>query len=308
MLIKKGCGKVVNNVNELISVVIPTYKREKELDRALNSVFNQTYKNIEIIVVDDNGQNSEFQSKVQRIIEKYKEEKNIRYIINETNSGGALARNVGIINANGNYIAFLDDDDEYYSTKLEKQLKVFEENNNPKLALVYCYTASYDENNNKLAEYKYDYRENCLARVMYDCIAATSQWMCKKECLLDVGNFTDVPSKQDTTLMLKLLNKGYEVGRVDDILVRYNEHSNERISSGGSKNIKGEELLRDFCRTLYYKIKSYEVIKIEASFSYRLSRLYLKNKQLNKFEDELKTLFLVSKKKWLKTLMYKYLK
>lgn len=291
-------------MNELISVVISTYKREKELERAIKSVLEQTYKNIEIIVVDDNGLNSEFQIKVNNILNKYKNYKNIKYIINEKNMGGSLSRNIGIENSKGTYIAFLDDDDEYYPLKLEKQFNLFKKSNNKKLALVYCYTDSYDENNVKLYEYKYNYVGNCLVDAMCGCIAATSQWLCKKEYLLDVERFTDVPSKQDSTVILKLLDKGYEVDRVKEVLVKYNEHSNERISSGGPKNIKGEELLRILCRSLYYKINSNEVLKVEEAFSYRLSKLYLKNKCKNEFIAEMKTLKLLNKKNWIKIKIY----
>lgn len=295
-------------MEELVSVVIATYRRETELDRAIKSVLNQSYKNIEIVVVDDNGVNSEWQTKVSKIMEKYRSNSNIKYIINESNKGGSLTRNAGIENAKGAYIAFLDDDDEYYPAKVEKQVNLVKTSNNPKLALVYCYTASYDENNNKIREYKYNYRGNCLVEAMCDCIAATSQWLCRKECLLDVGNFTDVPCKQDSTVIIKLLSKGYEVDRVPEILVRYNEHSNVRISSGGVKNIKGEQLLRNLCRSIYYKLESNEVLRVEGSFSYRLSKLYINNKLKKDLYYEMKTLNLVNKIQWLKIVIYYYLK
>ncbi len=73
-------------MDELISVIISTYKREEELDRAIRSVLNQTYKNIEIIVVDDNGKNSIWQKKVESIINKYSyNNKEFKYIVNEKN-------------------------------------------------------------------------------------------------------------------------------------------------------------------------------------------------------------------------------
>ena len=161
----------------LISVVISTYKREKELIRAIDSVLAQSYKNIEIIVVDDNGKNNEFQIKTEKIMRNYSQHRNIKYIPNEKNLGGALARNVGIENCNGEYIAFLDDDDQYYENKLKKQIQLFNLDKSGDLALVYCYTESYDENNKKLREYNYDFVGNCLVEAMTDCIAATSQWL-----------------------------------------------------------------------------------------------------------------------------------
>ena len=293
---------------KLVSVVISTYKRKNELIRAIESVCNQTYKNCEIIIVDDNGRGTEYQKYVENVVNTYLSKGiNINYIINEENIGGALSRNNGIDSANGEYIAFLDDDDEYYPKKIEKQVNLFESQNNEKLALVYCYTESFDENNKKIREYRNDSLGNCLYDAMVNCIAATSQWMCRKKHLLDVGKFTNVPSKQDSTLMIKLLERGYEINRVPEILVKYNEHSNFRISSGGLKNIEGEELLRKYCRSLYYKIKSKQIIKIEASFSYRLSKLYIRNNLKDKLYEEIETLKLTNKKDLIKIVIYYYL-
>ena len=110
---------------ELISVIIPTYKRIDTLERALDSVFNQTYTNIELIVVDDNAKFPETREKVEKIIEKYNGK--IKLIKNKDNLGGGLSRNEGIKVASGKYIAFLDDDDEYYPEKLEKQYSLLKE-------------------------------------------------------------------------------------------------------------------------------------------------------------------------------------
>ena len=277
-------------MEDLVSVIIPTYKRKIELKRAIDSVLNQTYKNIEIIIVDDNGPETEWSKNVKDIISKYEGIDNIKYIVNERNIGGAETRNVGIKNAKGEYIAFLDDDDEYYSEKISKQVKLFKESLDEKLALVYCYTESYDENNNKLHEYKYDHIGNCLFEAMCGCIAATSQWLCKTEYLNQIGRFTDVPSKQDSTVIIKFLNEGFTVNRVPEILLRYNEHSNERISSGGLKNIEGEKLLRSFCRKIYNKLDNKEKNKIESEFSYRLAKLYIKNRMYNEAKSELKNI------------------
>lgn len=291
----------------LISVVISTYKREKELIRAIDSVLAQTYKNIEIIVVDDNGKNNEFQIKTEKIMRNYSQHRNIKYIPNEKNLGGALARNVGIENCNGEYIAFLDDDDQYYENKLKKQIQLFNLDKSGDLALVYCYTESYDENNKKLREYNYDFVGNCLVEAMTDCIAATSQWLCKKEYLNEVNNFSNVLSKQGSTVIIKLLDKVYKVDRVKEVLVRYNEHSGPRINGNGEKNIKRELLLREYCRSLYYKVTSSDILNIKKSFSYRLSKLYDPNNISNMFKQELNILKKLDKKLYLKRLIYFYI-
>ena len=109
-------------MNDKVSIIIPTYKRSDLLERAIKSVINQTYKNIEIIVVDDNVNNSKEHLQNLKIIEKYPQ---IIYIKNKKNLGGGLTRNVGIKASTGEYIAFLDDDDEFYPTKIEKQYQLY---------------------------------------------------------------------------------------------------------------------------------------------------------------------------------------
>ena len=105
-----------------VSAVITTHNRCELLLKAIESVKNQTYKNIEIIVVDDASSDS--------TLDKCRILDGIKYIRINTSKGGNYARNVGIKNSSGHYIAFLDDDDEWYPTKIEKQLGLFDKHKN----------------------------------------------------------------------------------------------------------------------------------------------------------------------------------
>ena len=120
---------------ELISVIIPTYNRAHFLSAAIESVLNQTYKNIEIIVVDDGSTDD-----TQTVLEPFKYA--IRYLY--TNNGGpAHARNVGMKAASGKYVAFLDSDDTYLPRKLALQIAFKEEH--PEIGMVYTeWSSSYD--------------------------------------------------------------------------------------------------------------------------------------------------------------------
>lgn len=104
-------------INEKISVIIPTFNRGNLIENSINSVLNQTYKNLEIIVVDDGSTDN-----TKDIVEKIQDER-IKYIKLTENKGGSNARNVGIKNSNGKYISFQDSDDIYYPDKLELQFK-----------------------------------------------------------------------------------------------------------------------------------------------------------------------------------------
>lgn len=109
-----------------VSVIIPTYRGHENICRAVNSVLNQTYKNIEIIVVDDNGKDSEEQKKTEEALISYINECKIKYISHEKNINGSAARNTGARASNGEFIAFLDDDDEYLPQNIENHIKKFE--------------------------------------------------------------------------------------------------------------------------------------------------------------------------------------
>lgn len=113
----------MEDMNKLVSVIIPTYGRALYIDTAIRSVMKQTYKDIEIIVVDDNGLGTEIQKETKKIIEKYV---NIVYIPLVTNCGGAMARNIGIRKARGKWITFLDDDDIFLPNYVEKMVAEIE--------------------------------------------------------------------------------------------------------------------------------------------------------------------------------------
>ena len=105
-----------------VSVIIPVHNSGKYIEECITSVINQTYKDIEIIVVDDNSSDNSLS-----IINGIKD-KRIKVIKLNKNSGVAIARNKGIDKASGNYICFLDSDDYWYLDKIEKQVKFMEDN------------------------------------------------------------------------------------------------------------------------------------------------------------------------------------
>lgn len=105
-----------------VSIVITTFKGSDVIRRAVESVVKQTYENKEIIVVDDNGMETEEQKKTEAIINKYFEN-DVKYIAHKYNKNGSAARNTGISVATGDYIALLDDDDLFKPDKISKQIQ-----------------------------------------------------------------------------------------------------------------------------------------------------------------------------------------
>ena len=121
---------------ELISVIIPTYNRRDKVTYAVKSVLDQTYSNIEVIIIDDASTDN-----TEAEIKKIKDDR-IRYIYLEKNHGAAGARNVGIKEANGTYIAFQDSDDIWEKEKLQIQIDKMAGNDN--VGLVYCAMVQFD--------------------------------------------------------------------------------------------------------------------------------------------------------------------
>lgn len=110
----------------LVSVVIPTFKRPEMLSRAVESVLNQTYANIEIFVVDDNDPLFPERDATEKVMERFKSNSKVKYIQHESNKNGSAARNTGWRCAKGKYITFLDDDDEISPRKIQAQVECLE--------------------------------------------------------------------------------------------------------------------------------------------------------------------------------------
>jgi len=115
-----------------VSVIVTTHRRPQVLRRALDSVIQQTYQDVELIVVDDNGAGTTMQKETEAAVSGYP---NVIYQVNSNNLGQAASLNVGINNAHGELVAFLDDDDEYHPEKTAKQVARIKESH---AAGVYC--------------------------------------------------------------------------------------------------------------------------------------------------------------------------
>ena len=130
-------------MEEKVSVIVPNYNCEKFIEETVNSVINQTYKNWELLIVDDCSTDGS----VEVIKKLQAADGRIKLFINEKNSGAAASRNKALKEASGKWIAFLDSDDLWLPDKLEKQIAFMEEN-----GYKFSYTAyeHIDENSNSL--------------------------------------------------------------------------------------------------------------------------------------------------------------
>lgn len=121
-----------------VSVIIPTYSRPNNIMRAVKSVLSQTYENIELIIVDDNGIGTPYQKETEKLLSELINKGEIKYIKHQTNKNGSAARNTGFKASSGYYVNFLDDDDEFAPTKIAKQVAKLE--SEPTYDACYCNT------------------------------------------------------------------------------------------------------------------------------------------------------------------------
>ena len=123
-------------MESIVSVIIPTYKGAGNLARAVDSVLAQTYKSVEVIIVDDNAPDSDGRRATEAVMKNYLHLKNVKYIKHTRNKNGAAARNSGISVSSGNFFCFLEDDDFYLPERIERCTALLEAN--PDYDGVYC--------------------------------------------------------------------------------------------------------------------------------------------------------------------------
>lgn len=209
----------------LISVIIPTYKRALFLPRAIDSVLQQTYPKVEIIVVDDNNPNTEFRLETERVMESYSDKSNVRYIRHLRNYNGATARNTGIKNSFGIYICFLDDDDWYMPDKLEKQYQYLLQH--PQYCAVYCGW----ERDGKIV---HPFKEGDLSFELLSGtdIIYTNTIMVAREKAMECNGWDErFKRNQEAVFLLRFFSKGGTIGVVPEVLVKFDtsDRSNQSV-------------------------------------------------------------------------------
>lgn len=169
---------------DMVSVIIPMYNSERYIGQTLESVLCQTYKYIEIIIIDD-GSNDKSSLIIEKLVEEYGDEK-IKYYYQE-NSGVSVARNNGINKASGKYIAFLDSDDLWEKSKIEKQINLMEKKG---AKFSYCGVIYWFENNNLKLNHKKSYKnsvtiENTVRHELWQLPWWPSEWIIEKKLIKD---------------------------------------------------------------------------------------------------------------------------
>jgi glycosyltransferase involved in cell wall biosynthesis len=214
---------VTNDFMPFVTVIIPTYNRADLLSEALESVFRQTYRDYEIIVVDDGSTDD-----TPRITEQYKDKITV---IRQTNGGRSRARNAGIAAARGRYIAFLDDDDLWVPRKLEQQVRILEEN--PTVGLVSCSVHLTREGSptrtwSQTTPSGLDAWTEQL--VLGDGVHNPSTLLIRKDILCRIELFDpNVEPCEDWDLLIRLAFRGVRLHHIEEPMVEYRLHQENSI-------------------------------------------------------------------------------
>lgn len=206
-------------MGSLVSVVIPTYSRPINLDRAITSVLKQTYSPIEIIVVDDNNPNTKERQETETMMKKYRDCVSVNYIQHEKNKNGSAARNTGLRIAKGVYITFLDDDDEIEPAKIEKQIEKLEAMSEEWGA---CYTAYKTLRPNGVIEHSFESRSGecyiyALMKTMF--LGSGSNLLVKKVIADRINGYDETFKRSQDLEFLARVAEQTKIAFVDEELL-----------------------------------------------------------------------------------------
>lgn len=217
-----------------VTVIIPTYDRPDLVTRAVDSVLGQTYRDFECVVVDDNSPGTETKDVVTSI-----QSERLTYVRHDKNRGSGAARNTGLEHVSGEFVAFLDDDDEWLPNKLEKQLSLFE-TLPPEYGLVYCWMDYINAQGDANQHYRPTLRGYVFPHVLDgQRIGACSTLLVRTRVVEDVGGFdASLPRGVDGDFIRRVC-RDYKVDYVPETLVRYHTgHGYQRITRFDERGIR----------------------------------------------------------------------
>lgn len=215
------------NSDKLVSVIIPTYKRPDYLVRAVDSVLNQTYKNVEVVVADDNSDGDEGRLATEKVMARYSGDSRVIYCKHAVNKNGSAARNTGIKASHGAYIAFLDDDDEMLPERIELMVSRLEE-----MGAEYgaCYSDFRKIMPGGISQTCGENREGdlhraALMRSLYFCPG--SNLLARAELVRKIGGFDEDFRRNQDVEFLARLTKITKLCYVDKLtlIIHYEDHS-----------------------------------------------------------------------------------
>lgn len=236
----------VSSEDSLVSVIIPVFNRTDLLHRSLASVVAQEYQHIEVLVIDDCSTID-----LRPVVDGFGDER-IKYHRSNVNQGPAGARNAGVRLARGEYIAFLDSDDEWKANKVGAQLKGLSVKSSD-YRFIYCMREQWRDDTDTIVDRSTYNKEGYILHdlLYYPFIGSPSSWFMQKSAFLEAGGFDErIWFGEDWEFTLRF-NKTYKVAYLDEPLVKLHEHGQERLTANLDSNPR---VLSSFI-TIYEKHK-----------------------------------------------------
>jgi len=249
---------------DLISVIIPYYKKKEYIISSINSVLNQTYKNLEIIIIYD-----DLNKKDLNLLKKIKKkDKRIKIYINKKNLGAGRSRNKGIKLSKGVFVAFLDSDDLWKKNKLKKQIFFMKKNGINASHTSYTIINS----NNKIVGSR-NAKDMSYKLLLKSCDIGLSTVVLKKEIITSKIKFANIKTKEDYVLWLKITLNNNKIFALKDNLTKWRKLEDSLSSSRLQKIYDGYLVYRKYMN--FNLLKSFGFLML-LSFNYFLKDI--KNK------------------------------
>ena len=230
---------------DLVSIVIPYFKKKEYIKECVNSVLNQTYKNIEIIIVYDD----EDKSDLDYIKSVVKKNKKIKLLINKKTIGAGLSRNRGIKFCSGKFVAFLDADDYWSKDKLKIQIN-FMKVNYYKVSHTSYQIIGYKK---KIISYRKAKSFFNINDLLYSCDIGLSTTILEKSVFSKNIKFAEIDTKEDFVLWLRILKKKIPIIGLDKKLTYWRKLDNSLSSSSIQKIFDGFKV--------YYKYMNFGILR-----------------------------------------------
>ena len=266
----------------LVSVIIPTYKRTDKLDRAIKSVLGQSYKKIELLLVNDNVPGDEYTLALIEKVKAYQNDSRFQLLLQEKHINGAVARNFAIKQAKGEYIAFLDDDDWWKENKLAEQVKELsslDEN----WGGVSCKMTFYDESMNVISKSR-KYRDGNIYKdiLMLQSDVATGTLLLRHSALDEAGYFDENLLRNQDLQLLVFFTYRFKLKEVDKYLHCVDVSDNQNRASDGCKAITIKENFYKSVSPILKTLTKSEMTCVDSMRNFEIAYIFLRGHDYRK--------------------------
>lgn len=282
-----------------ISIIIPAYNCEKTIEKCINSILNQTYQNLEIIIIDDASIDN-----TSKILNKYKDNKNIKLITNKENKGIGFTRNTGIKNASGDYISFIDSDDYIEKNMYEVLIKNIENND----MIIFNYNKII---NSHIFDNEYNFKNRIVnfnkdPEILLNINLSPWNKLYKKELLKD-NLFPENLKYEDAIVVVKAFLSSKNIKIIDEKLYNYVVRNNSETTSVDEKVFDILKISDLIIKEAKNKIDNnyLEAFMIRNLFRYTIQQKHQIDKKVKyEFVDEVFNFLNVNFPKWRKNKIY----